>query len=103
MSQKRPSIIDTLDIAPEAEAEPATPAKPKVVKMRAPKAAPEAAPEGIEVHRTSIYVPLPAHERLREIAFVERKKVHDLIMEGIDAVIAKRGHSETAKRKPKAS
>jgi hypothetical protein len=100
MSQKRPSIIDSLEILPEPAAE-ATTAKPKVVKMRAPKPAPPA--EAAPVVRSSIYLSQAAHDRLREIAFVERKKVHDLIVEGVDAVIAKRGHSETAKRKPKAS
>lgn len=101
MSQKRPSIIDTLEITPEVEPEVSAPAKPKVVKMRAPKVAPAPAPsETTPVVRSSIYLSQAAHDRLREIAFVERKKVHDLIVEGVDAVIAKRGHSETAKRKP---
>lgn len=99
MSQKRPSIIDTLEITPEVEPEVSSPAKPKVVKMRAPKAAPTPA-EAAPVVRSSIYLSQAAHDRLREIAFVERKKVHDLIVEGVDAVIAKRGHSETAKRRP---
>ena len=29
----------------------------------------------------------PVYEALREIAFYERRKIHDLIMEGIDAVL----------------
>ena len=32
----------------------------------------------------------PVYEALREIAFYERRKIHDLIMEGIDAVLKKR-------------
>jgi len=37
-----------------------------------------------------------ALEDIREIAFTERKKVHGIIVEALDAAIAKRGHSETA-------
>lgn len=103
MSPKRPSVIDELDLAPEAETPPpaASPAKPKVVKIRTAKPAPAEQPDNIV--RSSIYLTQAAHDRLREIAFVERKKVHDLIVEGVDAVIAKRGHPESARRKPKAS
>lgn len=67
-------------------------------------AAPAPAPKpAANVHRTSIYVPLEAHERLREIAFAERKKYHDLVMEGIDLVIQKRGHGERSSKDVKAS
>lgn len=41
--------------------------------------------------KTSIYLPLSVKDKLSEIAFHEgRKKVHDLFMEGIDAVLTKR-------------
>jgi hypothetical protein len=93
---KRPSIIGDLPLEPEPAQ--ATPTVAKVVKITASKPAPAA-----DVVRSSIYLSPAAHDRLREIAFVERKKVHDLIVEGVDAVIAKRGHAESARRKPKAS
>ncbi len=48
--------------------------------------------------RSSIYLNKEAHSRLKEIAREEHKKVHDLIVEGIDSVIAKRGYTETARR-----
>jgi hypothetical protein len=32
------------------------------------------------------------HRRLREIAFTRDVKVHDVIMEGIDAALQKHGH-----------
>ena len=36
------------------------------------------------------------HERLREIAFHEQCKLHTLLIEGIELVLANRGHSERA-------
>jgi hypothetical protein len=101
---KRPSLIADLDLAAEPATapapQPAQPAPAKVVKISQPKAA--EAPEA-DLVRSSIYLSRASHDRLREIAFVEKKKVHDLIVEGIDQVIAKRGHKETARRsKPKA-
>jgi len=92
---KRPSILSDLPLEPEAAPAPAEAAK--VVAIHAPKPAPAA-----DLVRSSIYLSRAAHDRLREIAFAERKKVHDLIVEGVDAVIAKRGHTESARRKPKA-
>lgn len=50
--------------------------------------------------KTSIYLPLSVKDKLEEIAFHEgRKKVHDLFMEGIDAVLTKRGYATTAEMK----
>lgn len=42
--------------------------------------------------KTSNYLPIEIYERLREIAFHERVKMHDLFMEGIDHVLRKRRH-----------
>ena len=83
---KRPSVIGSLNLVrdPPAAEEP-TPA---------PAAEPRAKREGI-VH-TSIYVPKPAYQKLREIAFTQECKVHDVIMEGIDAVLQRYGHPSVA-------
>lgn len=53
--------------------------------------------------RTSIWFPHELHDVLREIAFAERKTVTDLLMEGLDAALTKRGYQTTAKlgRAPK--
>ncbi len=48
-------------------------------------------PRSAIVH-SSLYLPEPVYEALREIAFKERLKMHDLVMEGIDAVLRKRGY-----------
>lgn len=86
---KRPSIIDTLTLVP-----PAVDTDSAVVDMAAARSKALA-----EVQHTSVYIPRSAHDRLREIAFVERCKIHDLVMEGLDLVIARRGHPETATRR----
>jgi hypothetical protein len=39
-----------------------------------------------------LYLSEPVYEALRKIAFDERIKIHDLAMEGIDAVLRKRGY-----------
>lgn len=83
---KRPSIIDQVALtppAPDPVAEPARTATPLT---------------NPDVHKTSLYIPRPAFERLREIAYTKRCKVHDLVMQGIDRVIAEHGHGEKASR-----
>ena len=87
---KRPSMIDAM-MSTEASAEAAPAAPPAPTKPKP------------DVQHTSVYIPRAAHERLREIAFHERVKMHDLIMEGLDLVMEKRGHGERATRGPKAS
>jgi hypothetical protein len=77
---KRPSIIADLKLdapsaAPATEA-PATPAR----KARA------------DIVHTSIYLPKTVHRKLREVAFTTDRKVHDIILEGIDAALRKYGH-----------
>ena len=42
--------------------------------------------------KTSTYLPVGVHEVLREIAFHERTKVHDLLLEGIEHVLKSRRH-----------
>jgi hypothetical protein len=44
----------------------------------------------LEIVHSSLYLPEPVYEALRETAFKERCKIHDLVMEGIDAVLKKR-------------
>jgi hypothetical protein len=93
MAAKRQSFLDKLEkelpeqpkatTAPELEVRAATPLTRS------------------DIHKTTIYVPVAVHDRLREIAFTERKRVHDLIMEGLDRVMESRGHAErTGDKKP---
>jgi hypothetical protein len=85
MSPRRPSVIGSLTAPPQGGAPEA--AKPK------PKAS------ASDVVHTSLYVPRPAYRKLQEIAFTQDRKVHDLILDGIDRVLAEHGHAPTERRK----
>jgi hypothetical protein len=39
---------------------------------------------------TSVYLPQDLYERLREAAFKERVKIHDIVLEGIESALRKR-------------
>ena len=40
---------------------------------------------------SSVYLPMAIHEALRELAFRERRKIHDIILEGIEMALRNRG------------
>jgi hypothetical protein len=40
---------------------------------------------------SSLYLPTEMHEALREAAFHERVKIHDIVLEGIEMALRKRG------------
>jgi hypothetical protein len=50
-------------------------------------------PERPSVVHSSLYLPEPVYEALRKIAFEERVKIHDVVLEGIDAALRRRGYS----------
>ncbi len=88
MKRPRPSIIGDLKLstAPEAEMAPAAPDPAPVTP------APSGRKPRPDIVHTSVYIPKAAHRQLREVAFTTDQKVHDLIMEGIDATLRKYGH-----------
>jgi hypothetical protein len=45
-----------------------------------------------DIIHSSLYLPEPVYEALRESAFRERCKIHDIVMQGIDAALKKRGY-----------
>ena len=67
----------------------------KRTKVQPPSEAPRQAagrqPRPGIVH-SSLYLPEAVHEALREAAFHERCKIHDIIMQGIDLALRKRGY-----------
>ena len=87
---KRPSIIDAV----------MTPA-PASSSSKLEVSAPASRKPRPDVQHTSVYIPRGAYERLREIAFAERIKIHDLLMEGVDLAIEKRGHPERTRQSTK--
>jgi len=48
--------------------------------------------ERSSIVHSSLYLPEPVYEALRKIAFEERLKIHDLVLERIDAALRRRGY-----------
>jgi hypothetical protein len=46
-----------------------------------------------DIVHTSVYLPEVTYEALRQIAFDERCRIHDLMIEGIGLALKKRGYS----------
>lgn len=44
-----------------------------------------------ETVKQTVYLPPAVHEQLRQLAFEERKKMHDYLVEGLDRVFKNRG------------
>ena len=88
---KRPSIIGGLNL-PGSEARDAVTDQPLAATLEAPPPKAMGRRARPEVVHTSVYLPREVHRRLREIAFTRDVKVHDVIMEGIDAALQKHGH-----------
>lgn len=43
------------------------------------------------IAKTTVYVPQAVYEQWRELAFTERKKMHDYLLEGLNLVFHNRG------------
>lgn len=88
MTAKRKSFIDQLVKE--------LPEQPETVRVEAAASTGNPTNARPGVHRTSIVYSDAVQNRLREIAYVERKSLNDLFLEGIDRVIESRGHPERA-------
>jgi hypothetical protein len=54
-----------------------------------------------DIKHTSVYLPEAAYEALRQVAFDERRKIHDLLIEGVELALKKRGYPALADMKTK--
>jgi hypothetical protein len=54
-----------------------------------------------DIKHTSVYLPEAAYEALRQVAFDERCKIHDLLIEGVELALKKRGYAALAEMKTK--
>ena len=86
------------DVAPAFASEPKPePATPLLSVVRAePEPTPSFSGKGQgtlkqRTRQQSLYLEVPVYEILREIAHTERTSMHALFLEGIDAVLKKRG------------
>jgi hypothetical protein len=78
--------------APQVEAPP----EPEpIVRFKPQRTAPVTEKAGSTLkqraHQVSLYLEPAVYERLRDITHAERTKLHGLLMEGVDAVLRKRG------------
>jgi hypothetical protein len=68
---------------------------PKRSKTPPPRPSSPARPAGRKprpgIIHTSLYLPEALYEGLREAAFKERTKIHDIVLEGIELALRKRG------------
>lgn len=53
------------------------------------------------VIQQTLYLPPEVHEQLRRLAFEERRKMHDYLLEGLDQVFADRGLQSIAELRKK--
>ena len=67
-------------------------AKPGPIRVVAAGEAQEAPGRSRAIAWARAGLPEAVHEALREAAFHERCKIHDIIMQGIDAALRKRGY-----------
>lgn len=86
---KRPSLLGSLSLPGDPPAQGAARGEAAAGEAPAKAKGRRARPE---VVHTSVYLPREVHRRLREIAFTRDVKVHDVIMEGIDAALQQHGH-----------
>ena len=82
MSRKRTSLSAVLATAEDAPA--SAPATVEQIPDRGAGRRP-----GLK--QQTAYLPEPVYEQLRALAFEERRKMHDLLMEGLDMVFKQRG------------
>ena len=54
-----------------------------------------------DIKHSSVYLAEPIYEALRRVAFDERCKIHDLIMEGVELALKKRGYPALVEMKAK--
>jgi hypothetical protein len=71
---------------------------PKRTRTLRPTASAPAKPQGRQgrpgVVHTSLYLPEALYEGLRGAAFRERRKIHDIVLEGIRLALGKRGRKQ---------
>lgn len=84
----------TFNTGNEREAVATAPEESKIKKL--PKQTNEIQPKTVvkpksEIIKQTVYLPSAVHEQLRRLAFEERKKMHDYLIEGLDRVFKDRG------------
>ena len=84
-----PREVAAVEPPPAPAVSAPTPAAPT---RSAPVRAPRGATLRARTKQLSLYLEEPVYEELRNLAFSERVKMHQLIVEGVDLMLRKRGH-----------
>ena len=63
----------------------------KLVQAPPPTTQDRSPSQRAHVKQLTLYLPHPIYKQLRELAFHEEKRMHSLLMEGLDRVFADRG------------
>ena len=87
--RKRTSLDAVLGDMVEKPTSPALTSEPRT--LAAAKLSVRQSGKRPKVKQQTAYLPLPVYEQLRHLAFEERTKMHDYIMEGLDRVFQSRG------------
>lgn len=88
MTKKRTSLDTLFQRPPEAEPPPPPTA---VAEVRGGAKVAEDPTNRPGVKQQTAYLKDPIYEQLRRLAFEERQKMHDYLLEGLDLVFRKRG------------
>jgi hypothetical protein len=83
------------EVAPAARPDPDPVSERPVVPLR-PRAAPATRKPVVgtlkeRAHQLSVYLEPEVYDRLRDIAYKERTKLHSLVLEAIDLLLKRRG------------
>jgi hypothetical protein len=62
------------------------------LKRSKAKGAPAGRTPRPDIVHSSVYLPEAVYEALREAAYMERVKIHDIVLEGIGAALKRRGY-----------
>lgn len=76
-----------------ASTAPAGPRTGEVVQLTPPRTAEQSARGTLKerAKQLSVYLEPPVHDQLRDIAYTERTKIHQLMLEGLDLLFKARG------------
>jgi hypothetical protein len=98
MTKKKRTSLDTIFNEEGNQSVPPEFAAPPPAGRSRPAIAQELAGERsrrrtfeIQHKKQSVYLGKPVYEQLRRLAFDERRKMHDYLIEGLDSVFRKRG------------
>ena len=85
MATKKRTSLDALISAPETSALRRSRASSPVAELEANDE------DKAQIVRQTVYLPESVYDQLRTLAFEERRKMHDYLLEGLDLVFKRRG------------